>query len=46
MEQSQLDKFKQVARDLECDDDDQNFRDRIGKLAKPKRPVPKSVQEQ
>lgn len=34
--QSQLDKFKQAARDLECDDDDQRFKDRLGKLAKRK----------
>lgn len=34
----QLDKFKQAARDLECDDDPKNFRERVGKLAvaKPK----------
>lgn len=31
---SQLDKFKEAARDLECDDDDQRFKDRLGKLAK------------
>ena len=37
--QSQLDKFKQAARDLECDDDDQQFRERLRKLAKPKRPT-------
>jgi hypothetical protein len=35
---SQLDKFKQAARALECDDDAQRFRERVGKLAvaKPK----------
>jgi hypothetical protein len=35
---SQLDKFKQAARDLECDDDPKRFRERVGKLAvaKPK----------
>ena len=32
---SQIDKFKQAARDLECDDDDQRFKERLGKLAKP-----------
>ena len=31
---SQLDKFKEAARDLECDDDDQHFKDRLGKLVK------------
>ena len=36
---SQLDKFKQAARELECDVDDQRFRDRVGKLVKPKSPV-------
>ena len=36
---SQLDKFKEAARDLECDDDDQRFKERLGKLAKAK-PVP------
>ena len=35
----QLDKFKQAARDLECDDDDQRFKERLGKLAKAK-PAP------
>ena len=35
----QLDKFKEAARDLECDDDDQRFKDRLGKLVKHK-PVP------
>lgn len=33
-DKTQLDKFKQAARDLECDDDDQTFRDRLGKIAK------------
>ena len=31
--QSQLDKFKEAARDLECDDDDQRFKERVKKLA-------------
>ena len=35
----QLDKFKQAARELECDDDEQRFKDRVGKLVKPKSPV-------
>ena len=32
---TQIDKFKEAARDLECDDDDQRFKDRLAKLAKP-----------
>lgn len=31
----QLEKFKKAARDLECDDDEQHFKDRLGKLVKP-----------
>ena len=38
-EKPQLDKFKDAALDLECDDDEQRFRERVGKLAKAK-PVP------
>lgn len=45
-DQSQLEKFKQASRDLECDDDEQRFKDRLGKLAKPKRPAPQSEPEQ
>jgi hypothetical protein len=30
--QSQADKFKGAARPLECDDDEQRFRQRVGKL--------------
>lgn len=33
---SQLDKFKEAARDLECDDDEQHFKDRLGNLVKQK----------
>lgn len=36
---SQLDKFKQAARELETDDDPDRFRARVGKLVKHK-PVP------
>jgi len=36
--QTQLDKFKQAARELECDDDEQRFKERLGKLVKPKQP--------
>lgn len=37
---SQLDKFKDAARELECDDDEQRFKERLGKLvkAKPEKP--------
>ena len=35
-DRSQLDKFKDAARELECDDDDQRFRERVGKLVKPR----------
>lgn len=35
---SQLDKFKEAARDLECDDDETRFDDRVKKLVK-HRPV-------
>ncbi len=31
----QLDKFKEAARELECDDDEAHFKDRLGKLVKP-----------
>jgi hypothetical protein len=33
---SQLDKFRQAARELECDDDDERFKDKIGRIAKPR----------
>ena len=35
-EKTQLDKFKDAARDLGCDDDEQRFKDRLGKLVKAK----------
>lgn len=35
-EKSQLDKFKEAARELECDDDETRFKERLGKLVKPK----------
>jgi hypothetical protein len=31
---SQLDKFKDAARELQCDDDEQRFKERLGKLVK------------
>lgn len=33
-DKSQLDKFKDAARELECDDDEQHFKERLGKLVK------------
>lgn len=33
----QLDKFKEAARDLECDDDERHFKEKLGKLVKPER---------
>lgn len=33
---TQSDKFKEAARALECDDDLEHFRERVGKLVKPK----------
>lgn len=33
---SQLDKFKEAARELECDDDEKRFKERLGKLVKQK----------
>jgi len=39
MEQStneQVEKFKKAARELECDDDEARFKERIGKLVKQK----------
>ena len=35
-EKSQLDKFKDAARELECDDDEQRFKERLGELVKAK----------
>jgi hypothetical protein len=35
-EKPQIDKFKDAARDLECDDDEQRFKERLGKLVKVK----------
>ena len=38
---SQLDKFKEAARQLETDDDPERFKERLGKLVK-HRPVPEN----
>lgn len=34
-DKSQLEKFKEAARELQCDDDEQRFKERLGKLVKP-----------
>jgi hypothetical protein len=33
-QKSQLDKFKDAARELECDDDEEHFKERVSKLVK------------
>ncbi len=33
-EKTQIEKFKDAARELECDDDEQRFKERLGKLVK------------
>ena len=35
-EKSHTDKFREAARELECDDDDTRFKERVGKLVKHK----------
>jgi len=40
-EKPQIDKFKDAARELECDDDEQRFKERLGKLVKAKPTEPK-----
>ena len=42
---TQLDKFKEAAREIECDDDEQRFKDRLGQLVR-ERPSPKSNPDQ
>lgn len=32
--QSQLDKFKEAARELECDDDEKRFKERLSSLTR------------
>ena len=41
VEQSQSDKFKEAARELDCDDDEQRFQERVRKLVKHKPVEPK-----
>ncbi|HEV2080286.1 MAG TPA: hypothetical protein VGR19_10395 [Allosphingosinicella sp.] len=38
---SQSDKFKEAARELECDDDEQRFREQLKKLVRHKPVEPK-----
>lgn len=42
-DKTQIDKFKEAARDLECDDDDERFKQRVGKLVKPAKPPTSNV---
>ena len=35
-DKEQIDKFEEAARELDCDDDEKRFRERLGKLAKTK----------
>ena len=37
----QAEKFKELARELECDDDEARFDERVKKLAKAPTPAPK-----
>jgi hypothetical protein len=37
-----VDPFREAARELECDDDEKRFKERLGKLAKAK-PVPEKA---
>lgn len=38
---SQLDKFKEAARELECDDDEDRFKERLGRIVKGRAGEPK-----
>lgn len=35
-EKKQVEKFKDAAREIECDDEEQRFKDRLGKLVRRK----------
>lgn len=41
-DKTQIDKFKDAARELECDDDKETFNKRLGKLVKSKPQPPSS----
>jgi hypothetical protein len=42
-ETSQADKFRELARELECDDDEARFEERFKKVATAPRPEPKKA---
>ena len=42
--QSQIKKFKEAARELETDDSEKRFNERLGKIAK-QRPAPKPTKQ-
>lgn len=35
-DKTQIEKFKEAARELECDDDEKRFKERLGKLVRRK----------
>jgi hypothetical protein len=39
-EPTQLDKFKDAARELECDDDERRFKERLARLTKRRKAKP------
>jgi hypothetical protein len=41
IDKAQVDKFKEAARELECDDDVSRFKERMKKLVKARPPEPK-----
>ncbi len=42
---SQADKFRAIARELECDEDEAAFEDKVRKVAKPGKPSEPQVDE-
>lgn len=44
-EPPQIDKFKKAARELECDDDEQRFRERLSKITGSRKSPPKKGNE-
>ena len=42
-DKSQLDKFKEAERELECDDNETRFKDRLGKLVRANHPKEKQI---
>ncbi|MDP2119653.1 MAG: hypothetical protein Q8K28_07115 [Hoeflea sp.] len=45
MTEKQIDKFKEAARELETDDDEARFDEKLKRLAKPSLPKPKKPEE-